>query len=1484
GSELLQRGTDYSIDYATGQVQFTNPDSLFQGGVSSIHAQFEERAAFAVAPTSIYGLAGKYDLGAVGSVNLLGLFQKEHTAFTRPPLGFEPSASFIGGVSTDLHFQPAWITAAVRSLPGVHSSAPSFLNVSAEVAQSRPSPNQLGQAYIEEFEAEAGRFVSLSENSWQWGSMPCGAPPSCATGAKGLTDFGVSSAGFDPANAATLTWQSLPYNYDPRCGCYDQAIQFTSQQIDPTIVLSGQTQNAEPVLWLALKPDSVLGLAHSGPPLAGSGLPDSTGFPNWVDPTRTGPRWRSITQVLSPTGVDLSRVEYLEFWVWEDNHRTAEQNRTAVVFDFGSVFEDAVAWQPLYFTHDAQGDTTYFGRRLVGQGRLDSERDPITKSWNAAINDEGILSDRVIAADGGIDDSTLAVHVDSMPLCSASVNGQIQPYAFGDLRSRCGRHNGFVDTEDQDGDFVLDVNAGVKTEENFTRFVFPIGDDRFFVRDGGMIGVKDSTGRPDGAAGWRLYRIPFRCDTCAVGNPDLRQVQSLRMTIVTPSGSPQVFFGLARIRLVGSTWLKRADTPIRGLGGSTGSGALGSQVIASVVSTENRDLGYTPPPGVTDQASRQDAGFQLGATQINERSMRLLATGLTKGERAEAFERFTDEGDKNFLKYRKLRVWARGRGPGWEDGDLEFYIKAGKDENNFYLYHTPVRTASWDPEVVASFQPWLVLRARIEQAWLAGDTAHVYPGCPDSTLVPYDTAYVMCDGPYIVHVRDPATAPPNLAAVQEMAAGIWRVNDRVFVDQAELWVDDIRLSDVVQDPGTAAALDVSLAASDLATVSFSLSRRDANFRQLGEDPSYVTNDAATLGATFRLDKFLPDRWGISAPFTMQLATTSDAPFYVSGTDIRADVLPGLRTPRSTAASYSLSLRHVRRSLSPWLRDFVDPVSFSASYATGDGRTSLEDLTSSSYVVNVDYNISPGASTVRAAPGFLVRLVQHLPPFLRDGLFFHSLTLARVRWNPSAIRFHSSLSSANASRFSFTVPVAEAADSTLAPTLSRSKIWRNTGSLELLPFNGLQLRVDLASQRDLRDYGDTTTVGRVIRGERRVFLGQDVGFETQRSVNTFLGATPQINSWLRPHVNLSSFFNLNRDPNGQVARAIGDTAGAFRLPDAFSNSRAIDLGTQVDARHLGTSLFGDSSKAAKLLARISSVDLGYTKSISSSFTNVAATPTLGYQLAFGGLDGVRRVNGVFAGAAARNTTARASVAALLPAGFRINTNYQRSSGITYVLRTDAQVPIRTQSRDWPSATLSWTYTPGAATLGKVLATLTASFNVRQHQSVAEQAGFTAGPLGTVRTSVTDRSASPSVSITWLKGIFTSFDATSGKTEQVSAGNVFRSQNAQRNAALSFSFRPPASVAKLPADIRTNLRYTVTSNTTCLQSAGQATCVPYVDSRQTQYQLTMDTSFPSNLSAGLQGAYLLNEERQTSRKVAQLVITAFVQLNTSVGQIQ
>ena len=1429
GNRLLTREQDYTIDYTTGQLQFKNPDALFQGGVSQVRAQFEERAAFALAPTTTYGLSARYDLGATGQVNLLGIFQSEQSTFTRPPLGFEPSSGFIGGVSTQLRFQPEWLTRFMNALPGVKTSVPSALSVNGELAISKPSPNRFGQAYVEEFEGGSARSIILTDNTWHWGSIP--------TSVHGVEPLGFSGA-FDPNQAAFLTWQSLPYRMS---GGQLAPIQYLPQQIDPTLRFTGQGQAAEPVLWLTLQPDSVLGLANNR-----RGSP-TFGLPNWTRAPQNAPRWRSITQTLSATGVDLSRVEFLEFWVWEDAGRTAQANGATVLFDFGGVFEDAIAFTPTSFTVSAEGDTTYAGIRRTGVGRLDDERDPRTHTWSATLNDEGILSDRVV---DGILDSTRGVVIDTLPLCSATENGQLVPYALGDIRSRCGRHNNAVDTEDQDGDFALDSVAGVRTSESFVRYAFPIGDPRYFVRDGGR--------DPDGA-GWRLYRIPFRTDTLQIGTPSLRQVQALRITVVAPAPvGPEAAlpFALSRVRLVGSSWVKRSDTPIAGIGGDRGTG-LG-EVVASVVSTENQDLGYTSPPGVTDEAGRRDAAFQIGAAEINERSMRVLARGLALGQRAEAYLRFTTEGDKNFLKYRTLRVWARGRGPGWEEGDLEFFIKAGKDQDNFYMYHAPARTTSWEPEVVVQFERWLILRARIEQAWLRGDTAQIYPGCPDSSLLTPDSSYVMCDGPYIAHVRDPGTAPPNLSRVQEIAAGMWRVGTSVVVDPGELWVDDIRLGDVVREMGAAGAIDIAVAAADVADLAISVSRRDGQFRQLTDDPSYVTDNSANISGTLRVDRFLPDRWGLSVPVTFQRSLIASDPFYLSGTDLRADALQGLRTPRTSSASYAFSARRIRQASKGIARWLLDPVSLFGSYANGDTRTSLSRANGSSYAFSLDYTMAPNASVVRVG-GKALRL------------------------NPSRIHFRSGMVGTDAERFTFLVPIQSASD-TAPPAVSQTRAWQNAGGVQLTPVAGMQLGVDAVSTRDLRDYGDSTTMGRLIRQQRASLFGNDVGLETQRLVTTSLSLSPRVGTWIRPRASVGSSFAFTRDPNArEPRRAEGDTAGPFRVPAAFSNARRFETGAQLDTRRLAQAVFGDSSGAARWLGHITGLDVTYSAQQGSVFSRATDTPNAGYQLALGGFDAFRQVDGQLATSATQTTSLSTGGVAVLPLGLRANATYRLTRGIIWTLRAEEQVPIRSRTQEWPNGTISWSFSPRQF-VGRLLSNVNARLGYRRAESINEQPTFgVAIPGGVAVNSTIDRVLTPSASVTWAGGVFTTFDMSRTTSDRFSAGNLFRTVRDAHNTTVTFSFRPPTK-GRWRSNIRTTAGYSVAANTTCLRRAGQDVCVPYVDSKQTQAQLTMDTDLPTNMSAGLQMAYVLNEERQTNRKISQFVITAFVQLSTSVGQIR
>src|SRR6266566_1871979 len=396
--------------------------------------------------------------------------------------------------------------------------------------------------------------------------------------------------------------------------------------------------------------------------------------------------------------------------------------------------------------------------------------------------------------------------------------------------------------------------------------------------------------------------------------------------------------------------------------------------------------------------------------------------------------------------------------------------------------------------------------------------------------------------------------------------------------------------------------------------------------------------------------------------------------------------------------------------------------------------------------------------------------------------------------------------------------------------------------------------------------------------------KDSDVVTQRLVTTSLSLTPRVGTWIRPRASVGSSFAFTRDPNArEPRRAEGDTAGPFRVPAAFSNARRFETGAQLDTRRLAQAVFGDSSGAARWLGHITGLDVTYSAQQGSVFSRATDTPNAGYQLALAGFDAFRQVDGQLATSATQTTSLSTGGVAVLPLGLRANATYRLTRGIIWTLRAEEQVPIRSRTQEWPNGTISWSFSPRQF-VGRLLSNVNARVGYRRAESINEQPTFgVAIPGGIAVNSTIDRVLTPSASVTWAGGVFTTFDMSRTTSDRFSAGNLFRTVRDAHNATVTFSFRPPTK-GRWRSNIRTTAGYSVAANTTCLRRAGQDVCVPYVDSKQTQAQLTMDTDLPSNMSAGLQMAYVLNEERQTNRKISQFVITAFVQLSTSVGQIR
>jgi motility/secretion related protein SprA len=1430
GGRKLVRGVDYSINYDVGQVTFLAPDAIFGAGTAQVTARFEERGLFAIAPTTILGMASRYSLGDRGAINLIGLYQREQSAFNRPALGFEASANLIGGVNTELHFKPSWLTGALNSLVTKASTAPSLLDVNGEVAFTKPDPNRSGQAYLEEFEGEAGLEVSLRETQWEFGSRP--------QEAKGLEDIGFG-AGFDPADAVALTWQNLVP------GPNGQALQLFPQDIDTLIRLAGRGEEPETIMYLTMHADTA------------GGIVQRNNASRWSLPRRDFvPRWRSMVTALSPTGLDLSNDDFLEFWVFQPTGEPADSAGLRLVMDLGTVSEDALAIAPDTFTVNGT-DTVYTGRQYVGLGKLDTERTDIG-IFNAETDDIGILGDRpesIFEAGAG--------PVAQLPLCAQQLSNSVPVFPWGDLSSRCTNGNGVLDTEDLDGDQGLDLRG---SNENVFRYIVDLASDSFFVRNG--VTSTDGQGR---TATWKLYRVPIRQASDTLGTPTLRLIQQLRITFAAPpdAGTPDMVarLALARLRFVGSPWVRRSETPIAGLTGSLGQPH--GEVGVSVVSTENSsDLGYVSPPGVTDQLARASADAQTAGTQINEKSLRILATDLRLGERAEAYLRFP-AGAQNLLTYRTLRVWMRGRGPGWEEGDLQAYIKLGSDNDNFYLYRAPAKTTDWRPEFILDLEVLRRLRADVENRWLSGQAPSGAAEC--GTQDP--DAYVACEGPYLVNVRDPGINPPNLAAVQEVAAGIYRVGASVTTQESELWVDDIRLSEPVSKTGIAGSVDARLALSDVGNVTMAYIRQNGQFRQINENPSYRGSNVLQMAGNLRLDRFLPTSLGLAMPLTVSFARAAIAPELLTGTDIPADALTGLREPDSRSATVGLSIRRSEPGHSWLVKGLVDPLSLTSAFTRGTALTELSEARANSYNVNANYLLQLRRQGIHLPLGGIASL---LPGFMRNGELGKGLERADFSIAPTRLRFSSGLGRDEVNSTAFRLPVIQSSDAQLTPTLALQHLWRNSGGLTWQPLGMLNLSGDLTSTRDLRVYPDSTTLGRLAYSEREFFLGIPVGVERDRSVVTALSLTPAIASWLRPRFLTSSSFILSRTlTSREPVRAEGDS-GAFILPQTLNNSRMNEAGIAVDISRGLRLLAGDSSGLGKAVARVRPLDLSTRITRTSTFDLTAFDPSLKYQLALGGLEDFLNQEGTDARGASEARAATFSTGADLPYGFTFTISHALTRTTRYQLVGDGFIETETQQREWPVGNIRWSQSFRSG----LLSLLALGTSLRKREGSSVQANRSGAPA---ETNIHSSSVTPDIQLTFRNGLSLTGGLTRLAQDNLSNGNETQLDQNDFTGALNYAFRLPASLSRSRKQLRSSLTYLQTAARTCLLQGGASdvSCTLISDVRRQEVRGGLDTDLLQTLTGGLEVDYSVNDARHLSRRTSQLSIIASFQLSLFAG---
>jgi len=436
--------------------------------------------------------------------------------------------------------------------------------------------------------------------------------------------------------------------------------------------------------------------------------------------------------------------------------------------------------------------------------------------------------------------------------------------SYDNINGTEGNHNAqgarYPDTEDLDGDGQLS-----STNDYFEYTVSLDPDDIEAAKF-----IKGSTEK-----GWRLFRIPIRQPTRIIGNPDpnFQQIFFARLWFSDlPTERRRI--KIATFDFVGNEWEER------GIANGVDSVFVQDDslfTLATYNTEENADppQNYTSPPGVSGVRDR------ITKALSKEQSLVMSLNGLQGGQVAEAKKTLFSNMD--LLNYKNLRLFVHGDDQlplnppvsaisGEDSSQIRFYLRFGSDANNYYEYGQDIY-AGWHDENEIDID--LDALAEIKSA--------------DSLQVDSVTALRYLPGNVDAYYK--TRGFPNLKNIRYFIIGAEHRGDLDSYQRpqqdyfGEIWLDELRLSNVRRESATALRLNVSVSLADVMSFSAQWESKDADFHNISTQfGSGDTQERQNYRGKITMDKFLPDSWDLSIPIDGSASFTRNVPKYKPKTD------------------------------------------------------------------------------------------------------------------------------------------------------------------------------------------------------------------------------------------------------------------------------------------------------------------------------------------------------------------------------------------------------------------------------------------------------------------------------------------------------------------------------------------------------------------------------------------------------------------------
>ena len=487
----------------------------------------------------------------------------------------------------------------------------------------------------------------------------------------------------------------------------------------------------------------------------------------------------------------------------------------------------------------------------------------------------------------------------------------------------------YPDTEDLDKSGFLD-----RTNDYFTKTI-SLNDSTYVAGSSEVDGIE---------TGWKLIRIPLS-HFDKVQDISLSEIKYVRLVV---SGINQpTKLEIAKIELVGNAWQELGTS----LASQDSYAVQDSTFIVSVINDEDNP-NYIPPTGVFGEYD------QINQIRSKEQSLVLQFDDLDPNYKGAAKKilAMDEKKGQSFLMYDKMKMFIYGNSEfaSEEETDLKFFIQFGNGDE-YYKLTKPIYD-TWDEELERNAinldLNWLTnLKNQTEDSIELLNTNDAFT---DSlNYIEYSFINEIDE----IYEKIEIVGNPSLSRLQYFIVGV--ENDSDHPISGELWLDELRLSGVKKESGTAVRLKSKFNLSDLSQSTISYSRKDADFHVLQERiGTNQTVENFTFNNNLQLGNLFPSQLGIAFPVNMSYNMINNTPKFFPGTDIRTDDSPPDSViVKSSTVNLSGKISKKVKSDNPIIKYSLDNLSAGFTLSTQNkSDVIMESVDIGKINTNVDYSL------------------------------------------------------------------------------------------------------------------------------------------------------------------------------------------------------------------------------------------------------------------------------------------------------------------------------------------------------------------------------------------------------------------------------------------------------------------------------------------------------------------------------------------------